>query len=106
MTDRRRWVIGDALAWPSEDWNYYRDPFLVWPFLIGSIIAVSSLFGPNHDYRLAAKATVVSIIFVLLAKEKFVLITAILGFAAVQSLLSFCIKGQWLGLAFGNSVWG
>ncbi len=101
MADRKRWVIGDALAWPSEDWNYYRDMFLLWPFMLGSIGTVSSLFVANHNYRFAAKAAVVSSVLLLLVREKFLMIIVTLGFVSVQSLWSFCVKGEWLGLAVG-----
>jgi len=101
MADWKQWVIGGALAWPSDDWNYYRDLFLAWPFLLGSIVAVSSLFGANHNYRFAAKVAAFSVALLLLAKERFVLVGVTVGFVSVQSLWSFCIKGEWLGLAIG-----
>jgi hypothetical protein len=36
---------------------------------------------------------------ILLARERFILIGAALGFCAVQSLLSFSLRHDWVGLA-------
>jgi hypothetical protein len=35
-------VVGDAFKPSSRNLDYYRDLFLVWPFLLFSIIAVSA----------------------------------------------------------------
>jgi hypothetical protein len=56
------------------------------------------LFGVGHDHRDGMKFAALSLVIVLLARERFILVGAALGFCAVQSLFSFFIKRDWLGL--------
>jgi hypothetical protein len=99
LPDWRRLIIGDAFALQSRDPNFLRDVFLVIPFLLSTIIAVTSVLGPVHDYRAAMKCAVISLLALLLARERFVLIGASLGFVCLQSLISFVLKHNPIGLA-------
>lgn len=99
MPDWRRLIIGEAFALQSRDPNFLRDVFLVIPFLLSTIIAVTAVLGPAHDYRAAMKCAVISLLALLLARERFVLIGASLGFVCLQSLISFVLKHNPIGLA-------
>jgi len=99
LPDWRRLIIGEAFALQSRDPNFLRDVFLVIPFLLSTIIAVTAVLGPAHDYRAAMKCAVISLLALLLARERFVLIGASLGFVCLQSLISFVLKHNPIGLA-------
>jgi hypothetical protein len=57
------------------------------------------LFGVGHDHRAPAKFIVAAIVTILLARERFILVGAALGFCAVQSGISFFLKHNWIALA-------
>lgn len=99
MPDWRRLIIGDAFALQSRDPNHLRDVFLTIPFLLSTIMAVTAALGPAHDYRTAMKCLVISMVAILLARERFALIGATLGFVCVQSLISFVLKHDPIALA-------
>jgi hypothetical protein len=99
LPDWRRLIIGDAFALQSRDPNFFRDRFLVFPFLLSTIMAVTAALGPAHDYRAAMKCAVVSVLAILLARERLVLIGASLGFVCLQSLISFALKPDPIALA-------
>ena len=99
MPDWKRVIVGDAFELPSHDFNFYRDLFLVWPFLLFTLVGLVSLFGVGHNYRDGAKFVVLSVVTILLARERFILIGGALGICAVQSLLSFFLRHNWVGLA-------
>ena len=99
MPDWRRLIIGDAFALQSRDPNHLRDVFLTIPFLLCTIMAVTVALGPEHDYRTAMKCAVISLLAILLARERFALIGASLGFVCLQSLISFVLKHDPIALA-------
>jgi len=99
VTDWKRVIVGDAFQLPSRDFNYYRDLFLVSPFIWFTIAGLVGLFGTGHDYRVAVKFVALSIVTILLARERLILISAALVFCAVQSGISFFLKHDWIGLA-------
>jgi len=99
MLDWKRVIVGDAFQLPSHDFNYYRDLFLVWPFLLFTVAGLVNLFGVGHDHRVGVKLVALSLVTVLLARERIALIGGALGFCAVQSLLSFFLRHNWIGLA-------
>ena len=55
VPDWKRVVVGDAVQLSSRDFNYYRDLFLVWPFLLFTIAGLVNLFGVGHDHRIGMK---------------------------------------------------
>jgi hypothetical protein len=99
VPDWKRVIVGDAFQLPSRDFNYYRDLFLLWPFLLFTIAGLVGFFGVGHDHRAAAKFIAVAIVTILLARERLILIGAALGFCAVQSGISFFLKHDWIALA-------
>jgi hypothetical protein len=99
VPDWKKVIVGDAFRLSSHDFNYYRDLFLLWPFLLFTIAGLVNLFGVGHDHRDGVKFVALSLVTILLARERFPLIGSALGFCAVQSLLSFFLKHDWRGLA-------
>ena len=99
MPDWKRIIVGDAFRLPSRNVNYYRDLFLVWPFLLFTIAALANIFGGSHDHRLGLKLSALSVL--TLARERLVLLSGGLGFCAVQSLVSFALRHDWVGLVVG-----
>ena len=99
VPDWKKVIVGDAFQLSSHDFNYYRDLFLLWPFLLFTIAGLVNLFGVGHDHRDDVKFVAVAFVTILLARERFLLIGGALGFCAVQSLLSFFLRHDWLGLA-------
>jgi hypothetical protein len=96
-------VVGDAFQLSSRDFNYYRDLFLLWPFLLFTIAGLVNLFGVGHDHRVGVKFVALSLVTILLARERFILIGGALGFCAVQSGISFVLKHDWIALAVSIS---
>jgi len=103
MPDWKRAIIGDAFQLSSHDFNYYRDLFLLWPFLLFTIAGLVNLFGVRHDHQDGVKFVALSLVTILLARERFVLIGSAVGFCAVQSLLSFLLRHDWMGIGGGNT---
>jgi hypothetical protein len=101
MPDWKRLIVGDAFQLSSQDFNYYRDLFLVWPFLLFTIAGLVGVFGSRHDHRVAVKLLVLALVTILLARERVILILGGLGFCAAQSLLTSFLTRNWLGLAVG-----
>jgi len=99
VPDWKRVIVGDAFQLPSRDFNYYRDLFLIWPFLLFTIAGLVNLFSVGHDHRLGFKFMALSLVTLLLARERFALIGGALGFCAVQSGISFALKHEWVALA-------
>jgi hypothetical protein len=96
-------VVGDAFQLSSRDFNYYRDLFLLWLFLLFTIAGLVKLFGVGHDHRIRMKFLALSLVTILLARERFILIGGALGFCAVQSGISFVLKHDWIALAISIS---
>jgi hypothetical protein len=99
MPNWKQVIVGDAFRLPSRDLNYYRDLFLIWPFLLFTITALVNLFSVGKDHRLGLELAALSILSILLARERIALIGGALGFCFVQSLVSFFIRRDWVGLA-------
>jgi hypothetical protein len=99
MPNWKQLIVGDAFRLPSRDLNYYRDLFLMWPFLLFTITALVNLFSIGKDHRLGLELAALSILSILLARERIALIGGALGFCAVQSLVSFFLRHDWVGLA-------
>jgi hypothetical protein len=85
-------IVGDAFSLDSRDKNFYRDVFLLVPFLLSAIIAGSDLLGTRHDYLVAVKSGLLSLLAVTLARGRLLLIAGSLGFVCVQSGSSFVLK--------------
>ena len=99
MPDWKRVIIGDAFQLPSREFNYYRDLFLIWPFLLFTVAGLVNLFSVGHDHRLGLKCMALSFVTLLLARERFALVGGALGFCAVESGISFALRHEWVALA-------
>jgi hypothetical protein len=99
MPNWKQVVVGDAFRVPSRDLNYYRDSFLIWPFLLSTIGALVNLFSVGKDHRSGLELAALSVLSILLARERIALVGGALGFCAVQSLVSFFLRHDWVGLA-------
>jgi len=99
ITIRQRQVVGDAFRVPLRDLNFYRDSFLSWPFLLFTIAGLANLFSGDHDHRVGFIFAGLSLLSMLLARERLILIGGALGFCTAQSLLSFFLRREWVGLA-------
>jgi hypothetical protein len=98
MLNWRKVIIGDAFRVSSRDLNYYRDIFLIWPFLLFTIAALMNLFGRVSNHRLGLKFAALSLLSILLSRERFILLGGALGLCAAQSLLSFILRHDPVGL--------
>ena len=105
MPDWRRIIVGDAFSLPSRDVNYYRDMLLAGPFVLSTIAALWKLLGPGQDHSLGVRLGVVSLACLVLARERFVLIVAAVGFTAVESGSSFLLRHDPVGLAISIPAW-
>ena len=104
MPDWKRVIVGDAFQLSSRDFNYYRDLFLVWPFLIFTIAGLVDIFSLGQDHRIGYKCLGLSLISLLLARELLILIAGSLVCCAVQSGISFALKHCWIALAVSLST--
>jgi hypothetical protein len=93
----KRIIVGEAFDLTSRDPNFYRDLFLLWPFLLFSIVAVSGLWsavsGPErtYTYKMAALAVLV----LLLAKEKAFLLLGSLSYVALKLGIGLVFIHDW-----------
>src|SRR6266481_8121992 len=85
MPNWKRIIVGDAFKVSSGGVNQLRDLFLVWPFLLFSIIAVSGLFGAHEtDRSYAIKSGICAAMAVLLARERLMLIAGALAYVSIR----------------------
>src|SRR5260370_21093684 len=77
MPNWNRILLGDSPK-TYPDLNYYRDLFLMWPFLGFSIAAIPNIVIPQSAaYRIfGLKLAVCAVVALLLAKEKRILFIA------------------------------
>jgi hypothetical protein len=80
-------IVGDAFKLASHDSNYYRDIFLLWPFLLLSILGIAGVASSQHSEQVTGlKFLGLAVVVVCLAKERLVLLLAATGFCAVRLL--------------------
>jgi hypothetical protein len=94
MPDWNRIIVGDAFKVSSHDINYYRDLFLLWPFLSCSIASVSALYSQASpaDRLYGFKMATCAVLLVLLAKEKRILILGSSGYVALRVGIGLVLK--------------
>jgi cell division protein FtsW (lipid II flippase) len=69
----------------ARDINYYRDLFLLWPFLLFTIAGLVEVFSPTHAQRIdGLKFLALGAATIALARERFILFLGALGFCAVR----------------------
>ncbi len=99
MPNWREVVVGHAFRLPSRNFNYYRDLFLLSPFLLFTIAGVSHLFTPDHaDRVLGVKCLALGLLAIGLARERLVIFLAALGFCAVQFHIALILTHDWRAL--------
>jgi hypothetical protein len=96
MPNWRQFVVGDAFKISPGGFNHYRDLFLMWPFLLFSIIAVSNFFTSDHVERsYSLKAGLCAIVVILLAKERLIMLITALFFVAVRLAVAAIFLHTW-----------
>jgi hypothetical protein len=96
MPNWKQIVVGDAFKISPGGFNHYRDLFLMWPFLLFSIIAISNIFSSDHVPRSYAwKASLCAALAILLAKDKLILFTGALFYVAVRLLVALLFVHDW-----------
>jgi hypothetical protein len=98
VPDWKRIIVGDAFQLSSHDLNYFRDLFLAWPLLLFTIAGLVDLFSGGQNHRLAIRCLALSLVALLLARERLILIAGALGFCAVQTGISFVLRHDWIAL--------
>ncbi|HKO04677.1 MAG TPA: hypothetical protein VJW51_07995 [Candidatus Acidoferrales bacterium] len=97
MPNWNRIIVGDAFKLPSRHLNYYRDMFLMWPILLFSIGAISTIIEPQSPaqrvfgFKLAACA----VFGIMLAKERLILIGGGAGFVALRLAFALALTQDW-----------
>jgi hypothetical protein len=85
MPNWKRIIVGDAFKVSSGGVNQLRNLFLVWLFLLFSILAVSGLFGPHEtDRSYSIKSGICAVVAVLLATERLMLIAGALAYVSIR----------------------
>jgi hypothetical protein len=95
MPDWKRIVVGDAFRLPSRNINYYRDLFLLCPFLIFAVAGVFKLVG--HQWVVGAECVGLALGALLLARERFILFLGAVGFCAVRFVIAIAQTHDWRG---------
>ena len=95
----KRIVIGDAFRLPSRNINYYRDLFLLWPFLLFTMVGLIHLFTPDQAHRiLGIKCLALAALAILFARERLILLLGALCFCAIRFLFALVITHDWKAL--------
>jgi hypothetical protein len=95
MLNWRRIVVGDAFRVPSRDINYYRDIFLLWPFLLFAVAGVFKLF--NYQWVVGSESIGIAFCSLLLARERLLLVLGAVGFCAVRFTIVIALTHDWRG---------
>jgi len=95
VPDWKKIVVGDAFRLPSRNVNYYRDLFLLFPFLIFAVAGAFKLL----DYRwvLGAECIGLALCALLFARERLFLFLGALVFCAVRFLVVIALIHDWRG---------
>src|ERR1700761_1754900 len=83
--DWKRAIVGEAFTLPTKDLNFYRDLFLMWPFLLFAVAAFTNFLRRGVNHRQGFIFLGLAVICLLLAREKFALVGGALGFCFAQS---------------------
>lgn len=85
----------------TASFDYYRDIFLVWPFLGFSIGAISVLIAPQSPaYRIfGLKLALCAVVALLLAKERLLLVLVASAYVAIRMAIAIAFSHTWVTLA-------
>jgi|GEM_PF-6166012 hypothetical protein len=97
MPNWNRIIVGDAFKVQSGGFDYYRDLFLLWPFLGFSIAAISILVGPHPagDRLYGLKSTACSVLVLPLAKEKRLLLLVASSYLVLRMAIGIFFIPTW-----------
>jgi hypothetical protein len=101
MPDWNRILGWDDLKAQTASFDYYRDTFLLWPFLGFSIAAISVLVHPQSSaYRIfGLKLAVCAVVALLLAKEKLFQVLVASAYVAIRMAIAIIFYHTWVTLA-------
>jgi hypothetical protein len=89
MSNSQRITVGEVFRLPSENLHRYRDLSLFSPFFLFSLLGMVDIFTPDHLHKLIGlKCLALATIALAMARERGVLVGAILGFGAVRFLVT------------------
>jgi hypothetical protein len=77
MPDWKRIVVGDAFRLPSRDINYYRDLFLLCPFILFAVAGIFKLL--SQQWVVGAECLGIALGALLLSRERLLLFLGALG---------------------------
>jgi hypothetical protein len=95
MRDWKRIIVGDAFKTAHRDW--YRDLFLIWPFLLFSIATVSALWDSHSstDRTYAFRMVACAIVVVLIMKERAIMLLAASGYVGIRFGVAAIFYHDW-----------
>jgi hypothetical protein len=96
MPDWRRILVGDAFKLSSNSPNWYRDLFLIWPFLLFSI-AASALFTAHTqaDRLYGYKAAGCALVALALVKEKRIILLVAAAYVGMKLGVLLIFHPDW-----------
>lgn len=92
MPDWKRIIVGDAFRLRSRDPNYYRDLLLFWPFLFSTAGAINVILfwsSRARDHVPGLELAALSLLSILFARERLLLIDLALGYCATWAWWSY-----------------
>jgi len=95
MPDWKRIAIGDAFRAPSRNFDFYRDLFLLCPFLIFAGGGVFKMV--SHQWIIGAECVGIALGALLLARERLFLFLGAAGFCAVRFVVVIAVTQDWRG---------
>jgi hypothetical protein len=97
MPNWNRIIVGDAFKVQPAGLNYYRDLFLLWPFLGFSIVTTSILLGPRSaaDRLYGLKSAACAAIVLILAKERRLLVLGATSYVALRMAVRIIFIHTW-----------
>ena len=96
MPNWKRIIGGDAFKLSPGGFNHYRDVFLMWPFLLFSLVAVFNLPASQSAYHsYGIKAAVCAVVAILLAKERLLLFLAALLWVVIRLGYALIVVHDW-----------
>ena len=93
MPDWKRIVAGDAFRLPSRNINYYRDLFLLCPFLVFAVGGVFKLL--SQQWLVGVECIGIALGALLLSRERLILFLGAVGFCAVRFLIAIALTHDW-----------
>jgi hypothetical protein len=95
MPDGRKIIVGDAFRLPLRDINYWRDIFLLIPFLLFAVTGIFKLL--NHQWVVGSESIGIAFCALLFARERFLLVLGAVGFCALRFVIVIALTQDWRG---------